>query len=140
AGGERGRCAGGDVEPPRRRQHERAAGRRAGCRCDRFRARGAALAPRMRRAAVAVVLLSALSALGGMLWRQRPVPAAVPDRPLASGSSAAAAEPPAPRARRLGGLDVTFIGAADTHFGFRATETDVTGKVRDPIREPLGSE
>lgn len=86
---------------------------------------------------VALAALIALVALVGLAWGlSRSAPAPVP----VLGTSRAELHPLDRRAKRLGGLDVTFVVAADTHFGFGASETDLLGRARDPSLEPKGTE
>lgn len=61
--------------------------------------------------------------------------------PLGSAtSSATRLHPPPRRTERRGGLDVTFLVASDTHFGFDSSATDLLGNVRDPVRDPEGTD
>jgi hypothetical protein len=92
-----------------------------------------------KRALRTFLLLSLVVVTAGAVAVRRfrasePVPAP------ALGSSRAQLLPPDRRAERKGGLDVTFIVASDTHFGFGASEGKLMGSVRDPILEPEGTE
>lgn len=73
------------------------------------------------------------------LWLGRSIRHEAPHRALAAEPSAAAPEPPL-RQERLGGLDVTFLVAADTHVGFAASEHGADGGLRDPVKEPAESD
>lgn len=85
----------------------------------------------------ALALLIGIFALVSVAWAlHRPGAAPVP----VLGTSRAELHPLERRAKRLGGLDVTFVVASDTHFGFGASERDLLGRVRDPSLEPRGTE
>ena len=91
--------------------------------------------PPPRRIALAVALTVGL---GAAVWVF--ATRAGPSRPaLAAEPGAMASEPPA-STRRRGGLDVTFLVAADTHVGFAAKEHGANGALRDPVNEPADSD
>lgn len=91
---------------------------------------------RATRAGALLLILLAF-ACAAWVWRAQAVPP--PDVPKL-GVSSARLHSPERRDRRLGGLDVTFVVASDTHFGFGASEADLLGNPRDPSLEPQGTD
>ena len=81
---------------------------------------------------------AAVLAVACALWLARPE-RGPPSRALASEPGGAEPGPPT-RNRRLGGLDVTFFVAADTHVGFGASEKGADGRPRNPVKEPAESD
>jgi cytolysin (calcineurin-like family phosphatase) len=95
--------------------------------------------PRARKLATFVLLFGALALVfATYVWSQRAAPA--PLRPIASGPSSVVVHPPPRRTQRLGGLDVTFLVASDTHFGYDSSEADLFGRTRDPVSNPKGTD
>ncbi len=94
----------------------------------------------MRRSLVVLLSLTAVlaTACAAWWWRSSRDIAAPP---LASArSTAATTHPPARRDKRLGGTDVTFVVASDTHFGYDSSERDLLGGLHDPVKNPRGTE
>jgi hypothetical protein len=93
-----------------------------------------------RRALRLLVLVSTLLALGaaGWAWRTHNADSSVPPPNLGVSS---ALKLPKPRStKRVGGLDVTFIVASDTHLGFESDEHTLSGELHDPVTNPRGVE
>src|SRR3970040_56205 len=95
--------------------------------------------PRARKLATFVLVFGAL-ALGfaTYVWSKRADP--LPQRPIATGTSSVIVHPPPRRTQRLGGLDLTSLIAADTHFGHDSSEADLLGRPRDPVGDPEGTD
>lgn len=55
-------------------------------------------------------------------------------------ASVTAERTPPTRRQRLGGVDLTFIVASDTHVGFAASEAGVDGGLREPVSDPAESD
>ncbi|MCA9592537.1 MAG: metallophosphoesterase [Myxococcales bacterium] len=91
----------------------------------------------MRRAVVVALVLIALVG-GAWWWRQSR--GVLPPAVASARSTAATTHPPARRDKRLGGTDVTFLVASDTHFGFGSSERDLLGALHDPVKDPKGTE
>lgn len=79
-----------------------------------------------------------LSGLGAWTLRSAHLEPAPPPGPVVT--SSARVHPPERRHARLGGLDVTFLVASDTHFGFGSSEHDLSGSLHDPVADPKGVE
>ncbi len=93
----------------------------------------------MSRRKWSLVALAALS-LGVALWFWRNRHAVPSPPPPMLGKSSAQLLPEPRRAKRLGGLEVTFIAASDTHLGFESDEHTLRGKLHDPVNDPRGVE
>jgi cytolysin (calcineurin-like family phosphatase) len=95
--------------------------------------------PRARQLAPILLVFGALAlAFATWVYSKRADPP--PLRPIATGVSSVSVHPPPRRTQRLGGLDVTFLVASDTHFGFDSGERDLFGRVRDPVSDPKGTD
>ena len=90
----------------------------------------------MRLRVAVGLLVGIIAAIGVARALRKPSSAVIPTL----GTSRAALNPVERRARRSGGLDVTFVVTSDTHFGSDASETDLLGRPRDPSLEPRGTE
>lgn len=93
------------------------------------------MSPWLSRASLAIAAVAVAGAMLGLTRsRGEPLRSARPD--VRTG----ALPTPATRSHRAGGLDVTFLVAADTHVGFAADERAKDGGPRDPVTEPAESD
>ncbi|HMR75120.1 MAG TPA: hypothetical protein PKD61_08410 [Polyangiaceae bacterium] len=93
-----------------------------------------------RRTLHLLAAVTALLALGAGGWAWRTHNADPSDPPPTLGVSSAIKFKKPRSQQRVGGLDVTFIVASDTHLGFDSDEHTLSGALHDPVKHPRGVE